>query len=54
MSLATMGTPAAIASAVTMPNDSPPVFGEQNTSTECRHAHLVFLADLPEQHHPVA
>src|ERR1700691_1806247 len=35
MSLATMGTPAAIASAVTMPNDSPPVFGEQNTSTEC-------------------
>src|SRR5580704_1472557 len=35
MALATTGSPAAFASAVTMPNDSPPVFGEQNTSTEC-------------------
>src|SRR5271170_538722 len=35
MSLATTGRPAAIASAVTMPNDSPPVLGEQKTSTEC-------------------
>jgi hypothetical protein len=35
MSLATIAVPAAIASAVTMPKDSPPVFGEQNTSTEC-------------------
>ena len=33
-SLATMGAPAAIASASTMPKLSAPVFGAQNTSTE--------------------
>ena len=35
MSLATIGAPAAIASASTIPKLSPPVLGAQNTSTEC-------------------